>query len=183
MEEDFIMTPIGVLTVEHLLIARMVNLVNGELEKIAQGKKPDLLFIDGAIDFAKTYADACHHGKEEGVFFEKLAMKKLTFEHKKLMDELVLEHIQNRKIINNLEITRDSFVKGDPDAMKSILVICKSLVEFYPGHMEKEEKSFFAPALEYFSKREQEEMVKRFWEFDKDLLLEKYVKFMDHYER
>ncbi len=183
MEEDFIMTPIGVLTVEHLLIGRMVNLMNGELEQIRQEKKPDLLFIDGAIDFAKTYADACHHGKEESIFFEKLAMKKLTFEHKKLMDELVLEHIQNRKIINNLELARDTLVKGDPDAVKSILVICKSLVEFYPGHMEKEEKNFFAPTMNYFSKKEQEAMVKNFWEFDKDLLLEKYVKFMDHYEK
>ena len=183
MEEDFIMTPIGVLTVEHLLIARMVNLISEELEKIKQGKKPDLLFIDGSIDFAKTYADACHHGKEESIFFEKLAMKKLTFEHKRLMDELVLEHIQNRKIINNLELARDSYVKGDQEAVKSILVICKSLVEFYPGHMEREEKKFFTPAMDYFSKREQEEMVKKFWEFDKDLLLEKYVKFMDHYER
>ena len=37
--------------------------------------------------------------------------------------------------------------------------------------------------MEYFSKREQEEMVKKFWEFDKDLLLAKYIKFMDQYER
>ncbi len=183
MEEDFIMTPIGVLTVEHLLIARMVNLMNGELEKINQGKKPDLLFIDGAIDFAKTYAHICHHGKEESIFFEKLAMKKLTAGHKRLMDALVMDHIQSRKVITNLEMARENYVKGESEAVKSILVICKSLVEFYPGHMEKEEKSFFAPAMDYLSKKEQEEMVKKFWEFDKDLLLEKYVNFMEHYER
>ncbi len=110
-------------------------------------------------------------------------MKKLTFEHKKLMDELVLEHIQNRKIVSNLELARESYVKGDLEAVESILIICKTLVEFYPGHMEKEEKKFFAPSMEYFSKREQEEMVKKFWDFDKDLLLEKYIKFMDRYER
>ena len=74
-------------------------------------------------------------------------------------------------------------MKGDLDAVGPILTICKSLAEFYPGHMEKEEKDFFIPSMEYFSRREQEEMVRKFWEFDKDLLLEKYLKFMDQYDR
>ena len=183
MEEDIIMTPIGVLMVEHRLIDRMVNLLQTELERIGQGKKADLVFIDGTIDFAKTYADACHHGKEERILFEKLAMKRLLPEHKRLMDELVLEHIQSRKIITNLEMARESYVKGESDAVGSILTICRTLAEFYPGHMGKEEKNFFTASMEYFSKREQEEMVKKFWEFDKDLLLEKYINFMDQYER
>ncbi len=183
MEDDIIMSPIGVLMVEHRLIERMVNLVQVELAKAGQGKKVDLIFIDGAIDFAKTYADACHHGKEESILFDKLAMKRLLPEHKRLMDELVLEHIQNRKIITNLDMARERYLKGDPDAIGPILTICKTLAEFYPGHMEKEEKGFFTACMEYFSKREQEEMVKKFWEFDKDLLLAKYIKFMDQYER
>jgi hypothetical protein len=44
-------------------------------------------------------------------------------------------------------------VKGDLDAVKKILTICKNLVGFYPGHMEKEEKQFFTPSMEYFSKK------------------------------
>jgi hemerythrin-like domain-containing protein len=139
--------------------------------------------MDGAIDFAKNYADLCHHGKEEKILFENLARKKLIPKHKKLMDELVLEHIQNRKIITNLEMAREKYMKGDFDAVGPILTICRSLAEFYPGHMEKEEKSFFTPSMEYFSKKEQEEMVKKFWEFDKELLLAKYLTFMDQYDR
>jgi hemerythrin-like domain-containing protein len=183
MHEEIIMSPIGVLTGEHLLIGRMINLVQGELAKIEQGKKVDLVFIDGVVEFAQNYADLCHHGKEESILFETLAMKRLIPEHKKLMDELVLEHIQNRKIINGLEMARERYMKGDPDAVGSIVTVCKGLVEFYPGHMEKEEKGFFTPSMKYFSKREQEEMVKKFWEFDKDLLLAKYLKFMDQYDR
>jgi len=183
MEEDIIMTPIGVLMVEHRLIERMVDLLQTHLEKIGQGMKADLIFIDGAIDFAKTYADLCHHGKEERILFEKLAMKRLLPEHKKLMDELVLEHIQNRKIITNLEMARETYVKGDSNAVEPVLIICKSLAQFYPEHIRKEEKDFFTASMEYFSKREQGEMVKKFWEFDKDLLLEKYLKFMDQYDR
>ena len=183
MEEDILMTPMGFLMVEHRLIERMVNLIEIELGKIDRGKKPDMIFLDGAIDFAKTYADACHHGKEEGILFDKLVMKKLTGEHKKLMDELVLDHIQSRKIIVNLEMARERHLKGEPDTVEPIRIICRSLTEFYPGHMRKEEEDFFSASMEYFSKREQEEMVKKFWEFDKDLLLAKYLKFMDQHER
>jgi len=183
MEDEIVMSPIGVLTGEHLLIARMVDLMQRELEKIGRGKKADLIFIDGAIDFAKNYADLCHHGKEESILFENLAMKRLLPEHKKLMDELVLEHIENRKIINNLEVTRERYIKGDSAAVGLILTACKRLADFYPGHMAKEEKRFFTPSMEYFSKREQEEMVKKFWELDKDLLLTKYLTFMDQFDR
>ena len=101
MEEDFIMTPIGVLTVEHLLIARMVNLVNGELEKIAQGKKPDLLFIDGAIDFAKTYADACHHGKEEDRLFPLLEKRGVPMRGCPV-EALIHEHGAGRALVKGL---------------------------------------------------------------------------------
>jgi hemerythrin-like domain-containing protein len=183
MEEDILTTPIGVLMVEHLLIARMMDLMERKMESIGPQTRPDMVFVDGAIDFAKTYSDACHHGKEESIFFEKLAMKKLFPEHKKLMDELVLEHIQTRKIVANLELAREDFMKGDSGAVRRILIACQSLWQTSPGHIEKEEKAFFPPSLEYFSKREQEEMVKQFWEFDKNLLLEKYIKFLDQYDR
>ncbi len=183
MQEDILTTPIGMLMVEHRLIERMIELLHRELEKIQQGKKIDLVFFDGAVDFAKTYTDDCHHGKEEGILFDRLAGKNLLPEDKKMMDELVLDHVQNRKIVANLEVEKERFLKGDPGAAGSIPIICKTLAEFYPGHMEREEKTFFSRSMDYFSKREQEEMVKKFWEFDKDLLLAKYLKFFDYYDR
>jgi len=45
MEEDVLMTPIGVLMVEHRLIERMVSLMEMELERIGRGKKADLVLI------------------------------------------------------------------------------------------------------------------------------------------
>ncbi len=183
METDIIMTPVGVLMVEHRLIERMLELIGTELEKIGKGKKPDLIFIDGVIDFAGTYAHTCHHGKEEDILFQRLTRKSLLAGHKKVMDELVLEHIQHRKIVTNLEMAREEYVKGDSQAVGAMVTICRSLAEFYPEHIEKEEKEFFTPAMEYFSKRESEELVKEFWEFDKYLIQEKYLKFMERYER
>jgi hypothetical protein len=43
----------------------------------------------------------------------------------------------------------------------------------------KEDKSFFYPSLEYFSKEEQDQMLQEFWEFDRKLIHEKYQKIVD----
>ncbi len=113
MNEDIIMSPIGVLMVEHRLIERMVDLLEKELEKMGPEKKPDPVFFDGVVEFAKTYTDECHHGKEESILFDKLSMKRLTPEHKRLVDELVMDHIQSRKIVNNLDVQRERYLKGE----------------------------------------------------------------------
>ncbi len=183
MNEEILMSPVGVLMVEHRLIERMVDLLEREMEKLGPEKKPDPVFLDGVVEFAATYTDQCHHGKEESILFDRLAMKNLAPEHKSLMDQLVLDHIQSRKIVSNLELQKERFLKGEAAAAGAIAVVCRTLAGFYPGHIEKEEKVFFARSMEYFSKREQDEILKKFWEFDKDLLLAKYLKFFDRYDR
>jgi len=182
MEQDVMMSPIGILMVEHGLIKRMVDLFQENLEVVGHGNKLDMVFLAGVVNFARTYADDCHHGKE-AILFDKLGMKNLASNDKKLMDELVTEHIQNREIVARLEVGKDRFLNGEFAVAGSIVDAIRSLAEFYPGHIRKEEELFFPHSMEYFNKKEQQEMVKEFWEFDKDLLLAKYLKFFDQYER
>ena len=44
------------------------------------------------------------------------------------------------------------------------------LIDFYPKHIEKEDRHFFMPIMKYFSKEEQEVMLQEEWEFDKNLI-------------
>jgi hemerythrin-like domain-containing protein len=168
------MKPIGPLMVEHRLIERMIAIVKDELSEINKGKKANPLFIDTYVDFARTYADRCHHGKEEDILFRDLAKKKLSPEHKKTMDELVEEHIYARKTVGELVAAKDRYVQGDKDALKEITIKLSALAEFYPKHIQKEDKHFFFPILDYFTKQEQDAMLQEFWEFDRKLIHEKY---------
>jgi hemerythrin-like domain-containing protein len=59
----------------------------------------------------------------------------------------------------------------------------KELAEFYPKHIEKEDKNFFFPCMEYFTKNEQDVMLDEFWEFDRNLIHEKYRKMVKGYKR
>jgi hemerythrin-like domain-containing protein len=177
------MKPIGPLMVEHRLIERMIAIVKDELNKINKGKKADPLFIDTYVDFARTYADRCHHGKEEAILFRDLAKKQLSPGHKKTMDELVEEHVFARKTVGELVAAKDRYIEGDRDALNDVTAKLAALAEFYPRHIEKEDKHFFFPILDYFTKQEQDAMLQEFWEFDRKQIHEKYQKVVEKLEK
>ena len=73
----------------------------------------------------------------------------------------------------------DSLVKCK---INDIINQIKKLVEFYPKHIQKQDKNFFIPAMVYFSRKEQYDMLDEFWEFDRKLIHEKYRKVVELYE-
>nr|MDO8080520.1 hemerythrin domain-containing protein [Candidatus Freyarchaeota archaeon] len=168
------MMPIGPLMIEHRLIERMVKVIRGELQKISEENEANESFIDTALDFFRTYADRCHHGKEEDILFRDLDKKPLSPEHKKTMQELIEEHVYARKTVGRLVDAKEKYAQRDSNALEDIIAIISELIEFYPKHIEKEDKHFFIPVMNYFSKQEKDDMLQEFWEFDKKLIHEKY---------
>ena len=59
----------------------------------------------------------------------------------------------------------------------------KILVSFYPKHIEKEDKLFFIPCMDYFTDIEKDKMINEMWEFDKNMIHEKYTNIVEEYER
>ena len=51
----------------------------------------------------------------------------------------------------------------------------EELVDFYPKHIEKEDKHFFIPITEYFNKTEKNGMLEEGYGFDQKLIHEKYA--------
>ena len=176
------MMPAGPLMKEHRLIERMIRVMNQSLQKIRLGQNADLGFIDIVVDFIRTYADRCHHGKEEDILFRDLSKKQLSSEHKRIMDELVKEHTLGRKNVGKLIDAKESYAQGDKTALGDIIANMETLVKFYPKHIEKEDKHFFIPCMGYFTEEERDNMLKEFSEFDKSFNHEKYTKIVEQHE-
>jgi hemerythrin-like domain-containing protein len=177
------MLPIGPLMIEHRLIERMVKLMADERLKMGEKNDPSMGFLDEAVDFIRTFADRCHHGKEEDILFRDLGSKSLSPEHKKTMEDLVQEHAWARKTVGRLVGAKERFRQGERDGLKEIQACLKELVEFYPAHIAKEDKHFFIPCMSYFTEKEKDEMLQEFWTFDKNLIHEKYKKMVERFER
>jgi hemerythrin-like domain-containing protein len=168
------MMPIGPLMIEHRLIERMIDVMREELGIFEREKKLDPEFLEMAVDFIRTYADRCHHGKEEDILFRELGGKKLKDEHRHIMEELVEEHRWGRKMTAKLVEANRRYIEGDRDAMPTVTDCMRSLIQFYPKHIEKEDKHFFIPCMDYFTEAEQQAILTEEWEFDRNLIHEKY---------
>ncbi|MFW6115125.1 MAG: hemerythrin domain-containing protein, partial [Thermodesulfobacteriota bacterium] len=168
------MMPIGPLMIEHRLIERMIEVMKRHHQRWEKEGAADPSFTETAVDFIRTYADRCHHGKEEGILFRDLHKKPISEDHNRIMRELVEEHEWARKTTRRLIEANEAYLKGDSGAASAILDCVKSLVEFYPRHIEKEDRHFFLPIMEYFSKEEKDAMLKEEYEFDRILIHDLY---------
>lgn len=176
------MMPIGPLMIEHRLIERMVKVMADQLEEIKDQKGGNVDSIAEAIDFIRTYADRCHHGKEEDILFRDLGRKPLAPEHKKIMDELIEEHIAARKMVRRLAGAKEKYAQGGKEGLQEITACLGELVKFYPSHIEKEDKHFFIPCMGYFTPKEKDDMLQEFWTFDRNLIHEKYKQMVEKFE-
>ncbi len=176
------MMPIAPLMIEHRLIERMIKVMKNEIDGISKTGKARPEFIDEAVDFIRTYADRCHHGKEEDILFRQLSERKVSDHHRQIIDELLEDHVRARTLTANLVAAKVSYVSGERQALDDIRAIMSALVKFYPVHIEKEDRHFFIPCMEYFSAHEQDLMMEAFAEFDRTLIHEKYREVIERFE-
>jgi hemerythrin-like domain-containing protein len=176
------MMPIGPLMIEHRLIEKMIDLMKRELSRVERERGANPLFIDGAVDFIRTYADRCHHGKEEDILFRDLKTKRLSESHIRTMDELVEEHVWGRKTTGRLVDANRKYAGGNQEAITEIISCLRALTDFYPRHIEKEDKHFFIPVMEYFTEEEKAAMLQEGYEFDRNLIHERYKGLVNQFE-
>ena len=176
------MQPIGPLMHEHRLIERMIDLIRKQAEQVQGGAEPDAKLIADAVEFFRVYADRCHHGKEEDLLFRELSRKKLPAELSAITDELIQEHIQGRAMVKSLYKANLAYVQSG-DGAQELVGLLQKLAAFYPQHIEKEDKRFFFPIMEFFSDQEMDQMLADFYEFDRKLIHDFFRQKVEGYEK
>ena len=155
------------LMIEHRLIEQIIKALEAELQHISHHNTAHLTFIYSTVDFFRTYADRFHHGKEEDILFVELAKKPLSLDHKRIMNELEEEHRYARKTVGELVQATEKWANGDEEALTNISDSLRKLGELYPRHIMKEDKDFFIPCQQYFTKFEKEALLEAGYAFDK----------------
>jgi hemerythrin-like domain-containing protein len=173
----------GPLMIEHRLIERMLSVIKVVIENIELKNRVDPVFIDIAVDFIRVYADRTHHGKEEAIYFRELKNKPLSTEDRRVMNELIEEHVFGRKTTKALVDANTRYRNGDETALADISSTLRTLVEFYPRHIEKEDKVFFPSSRTYFTNEDDQAMLAEFWEFDRKMIHEKYKSMVEGLEK
>lgn len=177
------MMPIAPLMIEHRLIERMIRVIGTEITRIEQTGRVDPEFVDMAVDFVRTYTDNCHHGKEEDILFRQLMDKPLSDELKAILSELIEEHRKGRQVVSDLVKAKEEYLRGNEGAVSQVMGCLRFLVEFYPVHIEKEDRHFFLPCMNYFTPDEKDEMLSEEYEFDRNFIHYRYRTMVEKAEK
>jgi len=60
---------------EHLVITKVVGATPVLADRLEAGQEVDVNTLQGIVEFMRTFADKCHHGKEEELLFPLLSKK------------------------------------------------------------------------------------------------------------
>lgn len=164
----------GPLMKEHRLIERLLTSFESQLAAADGRHRIEPALIDVVVDFIRTYADRTHHGKEEDILFAALAQRDLNAEDSRAMEDLIADHVFGRETTSRLAAANARFRGGEKEALAEVVDELRTLIDFYPRHIAKEDKHFFPAARAYFTEEEEQAMLARFREFDCAMIHEKY---------
>ncbi|WP_019177047.1 hemerythrin domain-containing protein [Methanomassiliicoccus luminyensis] len=169
--------------IEHRLIERMISVLDRERERIEAFSIVDTVLAGQAIDFMSSYADRCHHGKEENILFRKLEGKGLSSEDQGTMAKLTEDHRRSREMVAELREAVAEYSGGDPPAALKASDVLRRIVSLYAAHIKLEDEVFFPRAMKYLSKEESALMLKEFEEFDRRMVHEHYTEVVEAAEK
>ena len=175
------MKPTGLLMMEHRLIERAV----AQMRDRAKECKLDsscILDLNQLIDFLGSYSDLCHHGKEEKILFFECEYKNMPQDLTHLMEELKLEHVMFRKMREKMYAYNLEFSKGNFINIGKLNELVTDFCSILKKHVDKEDAIFFPQSMKFFSEAEQEDMLKKFRDFDQGVMHEKYRKLISEFE-
>ena len=133
-------TAVDALHKDHANVARLLELLNGELKVFEKGGQPDFAMMREVMRYMTQYPDAFHHPKEDLVF-EKLGQRAQSAIPD--VEELEREHGALRTRGDELVGLLADFDESDVGLCERIELKTSEYSLFLETHMRKEEHNVF----------------------------------------
>lgn len=134
-------------------------------DRLDAGLAPDVPLLESIIQFLRTYADRCHHGKEEALLFPALVLRGVPSQGCPL-GGLTMEHQKGRAMVGELaEAVR---VCAPPAAR------LRDLAAFYENHIWKEDNLLFPLAGRLLTLEDQGELKAKFEAVEQEIGMATY---------
>ncbi len=175
-------TAADILTEEHKVILKVVHASNSLAEMLENGEAVPPETLLGIVEFAQQFVDGYHHHKEEDILFpalEKAGNKAINCRLKALRDE----HQFGRKLISQLAQSIKDYVENKPGSRKTVMDSLLSIPRLYPGHMYREDTIVFPMIKEMLGKDQQDALVSKFEEIEKEIGNEFHQRYIEYARR
>ncbi len=154
-------TPVEMLEDEHRSIQKVVVAMSVLAEALEAGRKIDAELLRDIVAFMRTFADQCHHGKEETHLFAALERKGVPARGCPLA-ALIQEHQKGTALVSALAEAAAGHREGDESATEALVSALRALTALYPDHIWKEDYLLFPMANKILSPEEQADLRQRF---------------------
>jgi hemerythrin-like domain-containing protein len=164
-------TPVEVLEAEHRVIQKMVAGMSVLADQLEGGEPVDVSLLESIVAFLRTFADRCHHGKEETFLFPALIRRGVP-SHGCPIGGLTMEHQKGRVMVGELADAIRGYAAGEPPAREDLVKSLRALVAFYPNHIWKEDYLLFPLAGKVLTPEDQQELMNKFETVERELGIE-----------
>jgi hemerythrin-like domain-containing protein len=154
-------SPTQMLEDEHLVIAKVVGAAPVLADRLEAGQAVDVDTLQGVVEFMRTFADKCHHGKEEELLFPLLGKKNVPMQGCPV-GVLTMEHGKGRMLVQGLADAAEAYQKGGPGGKQAVIQALRGIAELYPNHIWKEDYLLFPLTNKVLSSEEQQALYQQF---------------------
>jgi len=173
------MKSLEILVHEHRVIEQVLNSLEKILERCGTDGKLDQTSAQQALDFFRTFADRCHHGKEEAHLFPLLESRGLGSGCGPVA-VMRREHELGRLYVQGMDAVLEAAAKGEPEAVRWFTLHGQSYIRLLREHIGKEDHCLFVRAESVMNVQDDDTLQAAYGQFEAADLgpgaLEKYVK-------
>jgi hemerythrin-like domain-containing protein len=152
---------------EHAAIETMLTILDKICNKLRGDENVDPEHLDRIIEFFRVFADRCHHGKEEEIFFPALVMAGIPKEGGPI-GVMLGEHDRMRGLMHGLAEVVERYRAGEAKAAEAIVLYASDYAATLRGHIEKENNVLFKMAEMHLAPDEEKELAERFESMEVD---------------
>lgn len=158
------MRPTEILSAEHRVIERVLDCLEGIAATAARGPL-DVEAADQALRVLRTFADACHHGKEEDRLFPRMKARGMPT-HVGPVAVMLAEHELGRAAIRGMSEGLASTKRGEAHGTVRFVEDAHTYVALLRQHIAKEDQILFPMAESILTDADRSELLAEFASFE-----------------
>lgn len=148
------MRPTEILKDEHQGIKTGLRILGRIADKLNSGQAVPPEHLEQLVDFIRTFADRCHHGKEEDLLFVEMEKAGVPKEGGPIAVMLV-EHDQGRGYVRGMAEAIPGYKAGDPAAARKFAQNAHNYIGLLTQHIDKEDNILYVIADMHLSDEQQ----------------------------
>jgi hemerythrin-like domain-containing protein len=158
--------PTQVLREEHALILQALDALESKLAPVAAGEAADPAYFQKAVLFLRTFADQCHHGKEENLLFKTMVDRGFPLRGGPIA-VMLSEHEAGRAFIRGMAEAAARLAQ-DAGAAGQLVENGRGYIQLLRAHIEKENNVLFPMADNVLSPEDQAHLSQAFEHFEEE---------------